>query len=130
MFTSILAICAGASGGAVLRWLISSWLNAMHSAIPLGTLAVNLAGGYFIGVALAVFAVAPAISTEWRLLITTGFLGGFTTFSAFSGEVVTMLQQGRMLAAAVTVAAHVGGSLAMTALGLATVAFLIRLSSS
>lgn len=102
----------------------------MHAAIPLGTLAVNLLGGYFIGVALAVFSAAPAIAPEWKLLVTTGFLGGFTTFSAFSGEVVTMLQHGRMLAATVTVMAHVGGSLAMTALGLATVALVFRIASS
>jgi len=126
MFTSILAICTGASAGAVLRWLLSSALNALFLAVPLGTLAVNLIGGYLIGVALAVFAAVPDIASEWRLLITTGFLGGFTTFSAFSAEVVVMLQQGRVAVAGLTVLAHVAGSLLMTALGLATVAFLGR----
>lgn len=126
MFMSILAICTGASVGAVLRWLLSSSLNALFVAVPLGTLAVNLIGGYLIGVALAAFAAVPGVASEWRLLITTGFLGGFTTFSAFSAEVVVMLQHGRVAVAGVTVLAHVGGSLLMTAFGLATVAFFLR----
>ena len=83
MLNSILAISLGASAGAVLRWFLGRALNTLFPAIPPGTLAANLLGGYLIGLALAVFAAAPSVSPEWRLLIITGFLGGLTTFSLF-----------------------------------------------
>lgn len=121
MLNAILAISAGASLGAVLRWLLGTSLNALFPAIPLGTLVANLIGGYLIGVALAVFANHPGFSPEWRLFIVTGFLGGLTTFSTFSAEVTVLIQEGRMLWAFGAISAHVLGSLAMTMLGLATV---------
>lgn len=127
MFSSILAISAGASAGAVLRWLLGRSLNALFPAIPPGTLAANLIGGYLIGMAMALFAAMPSLAPEWRLLIITGFLGGLTTFSTFSAEVTTLLQQGRLLWAGAAIAIHVAGSLAMTVLGLATVALIKRL---
>jgi fluoride exporter len=126
MFNSILAICFGASAGAVLRWFLGRALNALFPAIPLGTLAANLLGGYLIGVAMAVFAALPGLSPEWRLLTITGFLGGLTTFSTFSAEVASLLQQGRLLWAGAAIGAHVAGSVTMTLLGLATVALLKR----
>lgn len=122
MLQSVFAISIGASAGAVLRWLLGQSLNALFPALPPGTLAANLIGGYLIGVAMAVFAQHPELSPEWRLLIITGFLGGLTTFSTFSAEVVTLLQQGRLLLAGSAVAAHVVGSLLMTLAGLASVA--------
>lgn len=121
---SLLAICVGASAGAVLRWLLALALNATFPLLPLGTLVANLGGGYLIGVALAVFGSHPAWAPEWRLLVVTGFLGGLTTFSTFSAEVATLVQQGRMMWAGLAISAHVVGSLAMTLLGLATVAWL------
>jgi len=121
MLNALLAISAGASLGAVLRWLLGMSLNALFPGIPLGTLAANLIGGYLIGVALAVFAHHPGFSLEWRLFIVTGFLGGLTTFSTFSAEVTVLIQEGRMLWAFGAISAHVLGSLAMTMLGLATV---------
>jgi len=126
MFNSILAISVGASAGAVLRWLLGRSLNALFPAIPPGTLAANLIGGYLIGIAVAVFTSLPSLAPEWRLLIITGFLGGLTTFSTFSAEVVTLLQQGRLLWAGAAISIHVTGSLAMTILGLATVALIKR----
>ncbi|QOJ24853.1 MAG: fluoride efflux transporter CrcB [Gammaproteobacteria bacterium] len=121
MFNSLLAICLGASLGAVLRWWLGMSLNALFPAIPPGTLAANLIGGYLIGVALAVFAHHPGFAPEWRLFVITGFLGGLTTFSTFSAEVTTLIQEGRMLWAVGAISAHVIGSLVMTMLGLATV---------
>jgi len=126
MLNSLLAISAGASAGAVLRWLLGRSLNALFPTIPLGTLTANLLGGYLIGVAIAVFAALPSLAPEWRLAVITGFLGGLTTFSTFSAEVTTLLQQGRLLWAGAAVSVHVAGSLAMTLLGLATVALIKR----
>lgn len=126
MLASILAISAGASAGAVLRWLLGMSLNAMFPAIPPGTLAANLIGGYLIGVAMAVFADHPGLAPEWRLLVVTGFLGGLTTFSTFSAEVTTLIQQGRLLWATAAVGSHLVGSLALTLLGLASVRALER----
>ncbi|ALQ51324.1 fluoride efflux transporter CrcB [Nitrosomonas ureae] len=121
MFNSLLAICLGASLGAVLRWLLGLSLNALFPSIPLGTLVANLIGGYLIGVALAIFAHHPGLTPEWRLFVITGFLGGLTTFSTFSAEVTVLIQEGRMLWALGAISAHVIGSLVMTMLGLATV---------
>jgi fluoride exporter len=121
MFQSILAISVGASAGAVLRWALGVRLNAMLPNMPLGTLTANLVGGYLIGVTIAWFAQHPDISSEWRLLIATGFLGGLTTFSAFSAEVVLLLQEHKLGWALGTMSAHVAGSLIMTALGIGTV---------
>jgi CrcB protein len=124
MFPSVLAICVGASGGALLRWLLGTRLNALFPALPPGTLAANLLGGYLIGIAVAFFGGHPSLAPEWRLLIITGFLGGLTTFSTFSAEVVAQLQEGQLLWATAAIAAHVIGSLSMTLLGIATIVWL------
>ena len=122
MLNSILVISVGAALGAVARWLLGLGLNGLFASIAAGTLAANLIGGYLIGVALAIFADRPGLRPEWRLLVVTGFLGGLTTFSTFSAEVTTLLQQGRMAWAMIEISVHVVGSLCMTALGLATIA--------
>lgn len=124
MFHSILAISVGASSGAVLRWLLSTRLNAVLPNLPLGTLTANLIGGYLIGIAIAWFAHHASLSPEWRLLIITGFLGGLTTFSTFSAEIVTLLQEGKLGWALGTMSAHVAGSLILTLLGIGTVSLL------
>ncbi|HEY1230608.1 MAG TPA: fluoride efflux transporter CrcB [Ramlibacter sp.] len=122
MFLSVLVISVGAALGALLRWSLGSQLNALFPFIPPGTLAANLLGGYLVGLAVAFFASHPALPPEWRLLVVTGFLGGLTTFSTFSAEVVTQLMEGRLLWALGAVAIHVLGSIAMTLLGIGTVA--------
>lgn len=126
MFNAILAISAGASLGAVSRWLLGTSLNALFPSIPPGTLLANLIGGYLIGLAVAYFGQHSGLAPEWRLFVITGFLGGLTTFSTFSAEVTTLLQQGRMLMAGGAIALHVLGSLAATLAGLASFAFLQR----
>lgn len=115
------AVAAGAAFGAWLRWGLAVWLNGLFPALPPGTLVANLVGGYLIGLALAAFAQTPHLPAEWKLLVVTGFLGALTTFSSFSAEVVTLLQQGRTGWALATIAAHVLGSLAMTFAGIASV---------
>jgi CrcB protein len=124
VYLSIIAISLGASLGALLRWFLGTQLNAWFPALPPGTLAANLIGGYLIGVAVAYFAGHPALSPEWRLLTITGFLGGLTTFSTFSAEVVSQLTEGRWNWAMAAIATHVLGSLCMTLLGIGTVSLL------
>lgn len=117
----LLAVGAGAMLGAWLRWGLSYWLNPRWTLLPLGTLVANLAGGYLIGLALALFALQPSIGPFWRLLLVTGVLGGLTTFSTFSAESVALLQGSQWGAAAGHAALHLIGSIAATLLGLATV---------
>jgi CrcB protein len=121
MLRSVIAVCVGASLGALLRWWLGSQLNNLFPAIPPGTLTANLVGGYVVGIAIAFFATYSAIAPEWRLLIITGFCGGLTTFSTFSAEIVTLLQQGRSLWALGAAAAHLCGSVLMTLAGIGTV---------
>lgn len=110
-----LAVATGAAAGALLRWVAGLWLNPLGHTLPLGTLLVNCVGGLLIGFALVWFARAP--NELLRLLLVTGFLGGLTTFSAFSGESLVLLQRGRAGWALVHSLAHVVGALAFTALG-------------
>jgi CrcB protein len=121
MWKSIVAISAGASVGALLRWWLGNRLNAAFPLLPPGTLAANVIGAYVIGAAIAFFAAFPALPAEWRLLIITGFCGGLTTFSTFSAEVVGLLQHGQGRWALIEVATHVAASLLMTFAGMATV---------
>jgi len=120
LLTGVTAVAAGAAAGALLRWGASTALNGLFPALPPGTLLVNVAGGYLVGIALATFAAQPTLPPEWRLLLVTGFLGSLTTFSAFSAEVVTLLQQGRPGWALATIAAHVLGTLGATLAGVLT----------
>ena len=120
----VLAICIGASVGALSRWGLALWLTP-GGVIPWGTLAANLIGGYLIGVAIAVLQSMPQIDPVWRLLLVTGFLGGLTTFSTFSAEVVIYLLEERYGLAAFTALLHVLGSFLMTAAGIRTAMFFI-----
>ncbi|AGU48810.1 putative camphor resistance protein CrcB [Variovorax paradoxus B4] len=120
MLLPILAICMGASVGALARWGLALWFGA-SGLMPWGTLAANLIGGYLVGVAIASFHLLPDLDPAWRLALVTGFLGGLTTFSSFSAEVVTMLLEGRLGVALLTATAHLGGSLFLTWLGIRSV---------
>jgi len=118
---SILAVAVGGMLGCLMRWGLAMFLNRYFPTIPPGTLAANLIGCYIIGLALAFFTVYPAFAPEWRLLVTTGFCGGLTTFSTFSAEIVILMQSGRLAWATAGIAAHLVGSLLMTIAGVATV---------
>jgi CrcB protein len=120
MWKPILAISLGAAAGALLRWQLGVRLNSFFPEVPPGTLSANLIGGFIIGWAVAYFAQVPGIAPEWRLLIITGFCGGLTTFSTFSAEVVTLLNEGRLAWAMSAIATHVAGSLLATLAGLAS----------
>ena len=121
---SVLAICIGASLGALARWGLGLWLSP-GAIIPFGTLAANLIGGYLVGVCVAVFQALPQFDPVWRLALVTGFLGALTTFSSFSAEVIGMLGQQRYALAFGTTALHLFGSLALTVAGIRTVVFVL-----
>jgi len=118
------AVGVGAALGAWLRWFFSVMWNALNPAMPYGTLAANLLGGYLIGLAVGFFDTHAGLPPEWRLLAITGFLGGLTTFSTFSSEVLANLLAGDYGWALMHVLLHLGGSLLLTAIGLWTYRFL------
>ncbi|MGU3413423.1 fluoride efflux transporter CrcB [Enterobacteriaceae bacterium C23F] len=115
MLQILIAVFIGGGTGSVMRWLLGMRLNPMHHAIPIGTLTANLLGAFIIGAGLAWFNRMTDIDPMWKLLITTGFCGGLTTFSTFSAEVVFLLQDGRFGWALMNVAINLLGSFAMTA---------------
>lgn len=126
MFYKIFYIAAGASAGAVVRWFLGLAFNGLVPLLPMGTLIANLAGGYLIGVMLGVVALFPQFPNAARFFIITGFLGALTTFSTFSGEVVLLIQERHIFAAAVLTGMHLLGSLVLTACGIATVIFFVK----
>ena len=114
----VLAICLGASVGALTRWRLGLWLNTPNAWLPWGTLAANWIGALVIGICVGVFEQRTQLDPAWRLFWITGLLGALTTFSSFSVEVIAMLQDGRLLRALGTAALHLLGSLLLTWLGL------------
>ena len=120
MWLSILAIFCGAGLGALLRAGFNLATVGVASMLPLGTFISNMVGGYLIGIAVAFFGNNPNISPEWKLFVITGFLGGLTTFSSFSAEVVGFMQRGEVTWALGTALLHLLGSLCLTFLGILT----------
>ncbi len=119
--SGFLAVGLGAAAGAWTRWLLGLALNPVFVALPLGTLVANLSGGYLIGVAVGLFHLNAGLPLALKLFVITGFLGGLTTFSTFSAEVVERLLAGQLLWAMALAVLHLAGSLTATWLGLATV---------
>jgi CrcB protein len=117
---SWLAVGFGAALGAWLRWGLGAWLNTQHHSLPIGTLLVNLGGGYLIGMSVAFFAGHPNMPMEWRLFAITGFLGGLTTFSTFSAEAMILLQRGDYAWALGHSLLHLVGSISCCIAGYAT----------
>lgn len=115
-----LAVGTGAALGAWLRWGLGIWLGTLHAYVQAGTLAANLVGGYLIGLAIAFFSQYPQLTPEWRLFVITGFLGGLTTFSSFSGESMTLLQRGDYGWAMAHALLHLVGSILLCIAGFAT----------
>jgi CrcB protein len=117
-FYAFLAIGIGAASGAWLRWGLGILLNPVFPTLPLGTLAANLLGGFLMGMAMHLLTQHAILAPELRLAITTGFLGGLTTFSTFSAETVTLLLREEYLWTLAIVMIHVIGSVTMTLLGI------------
>ena len=117
-WSGILAVGSGAAVGAWVRWGLNIALNPVFPTVPLGTLAANLIGGLLMGFAMEIMTRHAVLPAEVRLLVTTGFLGGLTTFSTFSAEIVTLLLRREWLWGSLAIGAHVLGSLVMTVLGI------------
>jgi len=123
-WSGILAVGGGAAMGAWLRWWLGAMLNPLFPTLPLGTLVANMLGGLLMGMAMELLLRHAVLPPEARLLVTTGFLGGLTTFSTFSAEVTTLLLRREYLWGSVAIAGHVVGSLAMTLAGIVFVRIL------
>ena len=121
---SALSVGIGAAFGAWARWGLGIVFNTIIPNLPLGTLIANLSGGLMMGMAMGLMGAGIIEHTNLRLLITTGFLGGLTTFSAFTGESLFLLQKQDYLWAAVHASSHVFGALLMAAIGFAIVQYL------
>jgi CrcB protein len=122
---AIAAVGGGAAIGAWARWGLSIMLNPLFPTLPLGTLAANLVGGFLMGVCMSLVSHFEAMSPELRLLLTTGFLGGLTTFSTFSAEAGALAMRGQLGWTAALITAHVAGSIACTLAGLALTSALL-----
>jgi CrcB protein len=118
-WSSFIAVGAGAALGAWLRWGLGLLLNPHFLMVPLGTLVANLLGGFLMGVALGLIHALPTLAPPLKLMLTTGFLGGLTTFSTFSAEGLHLVQRGEWGWLAVHTVAHVAGALLMAAAGYA-----------
>ncbi|MEP6939913.1 MAG: fluoride efflux transporter CrcB [Rudaea sp.] len=123
---ALAAVLVGGALGSALRWMLGTALNPLLPQLPLGTLAVNLVGGFIIGAAMGMFEHFHSLPVEWRLFAITGFCGGFTTFSAFSAETVSALLRAEYGWSIAIVLAHVCGSLLMTLAGILFVRLLTQ----
>jgi len=120
-WSHVLAVGIGAAAGAIGRWLLSIWLNGANAIVPWGTLTANLVGAYFIGLFLGFVVPHPGTPVWLRLFVTTGFLGGLTSFSTFSSVVVASFARGAYLLTFTSICASLFGALLLTAAGWLTV---------
>ncbi len=116
--SGFLAVGLGAAIGAWARWGLSSWLNSRLVFFPLGTFVANAIGGFLVGIAVAYFSKHPELSPAWRSFAVTGFLGGLTTFSTYSAEVIELIERGEVMWALGVAASHLLVSLLLTAAGI------------
>lgn len=118
VWSGFVAVGLGAAIGAWARWGLSVCLNPRLVFFPLGTFVANAIGGFLVGIAVAYFLRNPDLSPAWRLFAVTGFLGGLTTFSTFSAEVIVLIERNEVMWAMGVAAAHLLVSLALTAAGI------------
>lgn len=118
--TRLLIVCLGGAVGSGARYLVSTWVaRAAPSAFPAGTLAVNALGSFLIALIMHVGLSTEAIPPMWRLGLTTGVMGGFTTYSTFNYETTELLREGATLLAFANLAATLAVCLVAGFLGLA-----------
>ncbi len=120
---NFLYIGVAAAIGGWSRWGIGILLDTLHPIFPIGTLTVNLVGGYLMGVSMGLFEFFSDLSPDLKLIINIGFLGGLTTFSAFTAEIFHLLQKNELVASLTLIALHVAGSILMAYLGWLTIGF-------
>ena len=120
---NFLYIGVAAAIGGWSRWGIGILLDTLHPIFPIGTLTVNLVGGYLMGVSMGLFEFFSDLSPDLKLIINIGFLGGLTTFSAFTAEIFQLLQKNELVASLTLIALHVAGSILMAYLGWLTIGF-------
>jgi CrcB protein len=117
---NLVLVAVGGAAGSICRYLVGLWtLRQFGGNFPWGTLAVNIVGSFVIGFIAEMISRRFGASPEMRLLLITGFLGGFTTFSAFSLDVVALFERGSMIVAGGYVLASVVISLCAVFAGLA-----------
>ena len=113
-------ICLGGAAGTGARYLLSGWaLAAFGATFPYGTLAVNLVGSFLVGLLMQIGLTTPLMSPTLRLALTTGVMGGFTTYSTFNYETIRYFQDGSWELAFGNVAATLAGCLAAGLAGIA-----------
>ena len=123
--TNFLIVGFAAAIGAWMRWGIGYLLYLLYPGLPLGTLTVNLLGGFLMGLSIAYFQTTTLqLNEELKLIINVGFLGGLTTFSAYTSEIFSFLQKGEVQTSFLFLIGHVFGALVMAYLGWQTIIFL------
>jgi fluoride exporter len=120
-FIGIFSVGGGAAIGALLRWWLSLTMNHIFPTLPLGTFVANIIGGLLMGLFMGISRNSSIITEACRLCITTGFLGGLTTFSTFSAEAVTLLSHQEYIWASLHVTGHVIGTILATIAGIYTI---------
>lgn len=121
----LIVFLGGGIGAAMRHGVNVTAARLLGTGFPYGTLFINVAGSLVMGLVIEYFALKSGLPQRWRLFLTTGILGGFTTFSAFSLETVLLYERGELIGAAIYVVASVGLSIAALFAGLAMVRVLV-----
>ncbi|MFQ3367944.1 MAG: CrcB protein [Methylophilaceae bacterium] len=125
-FSNFLIVGFAAAIGAWLRWVIGYLLYILYPGLPFGSLAVNLLGGFLMGMSIAYFqTTASILSEELKLFINIGFLGGLTTFSAYTSDIFSLLQRGEVQTSFLFLVSHIFGALIMAYIGWYILIFLM-----
>ena len=115
----VVAIAVGGALGALSRyWVVGLVSRLFERTFPYGTLAVNIVGSFLIGIGYILIVERLHIASDWHAVLMVGFIGAFTTFSTFSLETVSMLQEGRLTAALIYIFSSVLVCLLATAAGM------------
>lgn len=113
-----LVIGIGGFAGAIARYIVSAWIGQRWGrSFPLGTFAINVSGSFLIGLLMALFAERFMVNPQWRLFLTVGFLGAYTTFSTFEYETGALLRDGEWLIAALNIMLSVVAGFAALKMG-------------
>lgn len=116
--TNYLIIGIGGFLGAIARYVVSAWIGQRWGrSFPLGTFAVNVSGSFLIGLLMSLFTERFMVNPQWRLFLTVGFLGAYTTFSTFEYETGSLLRDGEWLVAALNIGLSVVAGFAALKIG-------------